>query len=331
MISVIVPVYRAEKYIESCVGSILAQTYRDFELILVEDGSPDRSGEICDMLAQSDNRIRVLHKENGGAATARNAGLNLARGEYIAFVDGDDLLHPQYLEYLLALLKKTGADTAMCYYDFFRKEGEFYREVLSGKEGYVLESGPEMLMEFSKHCRKVSLISLCMKLYKREIFDGFRIPEGFTEEDSMALPHILERSKKIVRSKLPLYHWRITPGSVTRSGLTAKSLSYIEVSRYQTEFFVQRGYREQSAYFKKKFLQRTLFYYYKMSDEKPELLEAFQPYAATYRRLFLRYFCAKGMCPRERLAYLLFLVSPTAARKFFEQVYGFVGNVEIGF
>ena len=106
LISVIVPVYNVEKYLAKCIDSLLAQTFSDFEILLVNDGSPDASGQICDALAKSDDRIRVIHKENGGAASARNSGLDAAKGDYIAFVDGDDLIHPQYLECLLALIQK---------------------------------------------------------------------------------------------------------------------------------------------------------------------------------------------------------------------------------
>ena len=163
MISVIVPVYKAEKYIESCVQSILSQTYGNFELILVEDGSPDHSGEICDALAKTDTRIRVIHKENGGAATARNAGLDAAKGEYIAFIDGDDCVHPKYLEFLLRLQRETNADFAMCYYDFFTEGGDWFND--EPRMEYELLNGAELLENFTEHYRKVSLISLCMKLF----------------------------------------------------------------------------------------------------------------------------------------------------------------------
>lgn len=319
MISVIVPVYKAEKYIESCVQSILAQTYGDFELILVEDGSLDRSGEICDALAEADTRIRVIHKENGGAATARNAGLDVARGEYIAFIDGDDCVHPKYLEFLLRLQRETNADFAMCYYDFFTEEGDWFKD--EPRKEYELLNGAELLENFTEHYRKVSLISLCMKLFQKEVFDGLRIPEGFIEEDSMSLPHILERATKIARSEEKLYHWRITPGSVTRSGLTEKSFAYIEVSRYQAEFFAERG-SDQADHFRREFLMRLLKYYYKVRDEKPELMAALKPYLKTYRKLFLCYIKARGLCTREKIAYTLFLVSPKAARKFYMQVHG---------
>lgn len=324
-ISIIVPVYKAEKYIEACVDSILAQTYQDFELILVDDGSPDRSGQICEELAAADSRIRVLHKENGGAATARNAGLDVAAGQYIAFVDGDDCIHPQYLEFLLALLNREQADVAMCHYDFFTEDGDWFHENLhletAVAQRTVLE-GPVLLSEFTKHCRKVSLISLCMKLYKRQIFDGLRIPEGYIEEDSLVLPYVLERAKRIAKSDLKMYHWRETPGSVTRSGLTAKSFAYIEVSRSQAEFFSQRGQRDVADHFKKEFLQRTLKYYFRICDERPELMQDFKFHIQRYRKLFVRYFMAKSMCVRERTAYILFWMNPKSARKLYEQVYG---------
>ena len=323
-VSVIVPVYKAENYVEACVKSILAQSYRDFELILVEDGSPDRSGEICDMLAKTDARIRVIHKENGGAATARNAGLDQAQGDYIAFIDGDDIIHPQYLEFLYQLLLHSRADFSWCHYDFFTKEGAFHSSTLDIEkeiQNYKTLHGGEMLANFIQHSRRVSLISLCMKLFKREVFRDLRIPEGYIEEDSMVLPFILERAATIARVRLPLYHWRETPGSVTRSGLSAKSFAYIEVSRFQAEFFRERG-SEQANYCMRDFLYKTLKYYYKIVDQKPELMPDFAFHLKRYRKLYPKYIRAKGLCRKEILAYTLFLISPKTARKFYMQVHG---------
>lgn len=321
LISVIVPVYKAERYIEDCVHSILAQTICDFELILVEDGSPDRSGEICDALASEDSRICVIHKENGGAATARNAGLDVAVGRYIAFIDADDYIHPQYLQLLLALLESSDADFSMCHYQFF--EGQIPEgTVLS--EGAInnrtLLSGPGLLDEFHLHCRRVSLISLCMKLFKKELFDNLRIPEGYIEEDSMSLPLILERAQRIVKSNEKLYYWRETPGSVTRSGFTPKSFAYIEVSRFQAEFFRQRS-SSQAKYCIKEYLYKVLKYYYRVREQRPELMKEYKPYLKQYRRLFPCYIRAQGLCFRERLAYTLFLFCPEIAKKFYMQVY----------
>lgn len=324
-ISVIVPVYKAEKYIEDCVHSILTQSYGDFELILVNDGSPDASGAICDALAAADSRIRVIHKENGGAATARNAGLDVAKGDYIAFVDGDDLIHPQYLEFLLALLEEKQADISWCHYDFFTQEDTCFADPLDIRkeiQNCTMEYGAQMLAEFDRHYRRVSLISLCMKLYKREIFDGLRIPEGQTAEDSLMLPLILERANRIAHCAVKLYHWRETPGSVTRVGLDRTSFHRINIGDNYVKFFHARGMKAQAEYFKGQYLRRVLAYYYKIRRDKPELRKEFAPYLKRYRRVAWTRWMATGLCLRERLAYLLFLICPPAAEKLYRQVHG---------
>lgn len=114
LISIIVPVYMAEKYLNRCIESILCQTYKNFELILVDDGSPDTSGDLCDYWAGQDSRVKVIHKENGGASSARNCGLKIAKGKYIAFVDSDDWLEPNMYEQLYKLLEENKAQMAIC-------------------------------------------------------------------------------------------------------------------------------------------------------------------------------------------------------------------------
>ena len=116
MISIVVPVYKVEKYLNRCVDSILNQTYTDFECILVDDGSPDKCGQICDEYAELDKRIRVIHKENGGLSDARNVGIDAAKGEYILFVDSDDWIHPQLIELTLKIIIKEKADVVS--YDY---------------------------------------------------------------------------------------------------------------------------------------------------------------------------------------------------------------------
>ena len=113
-ISIIVPVYQVEKYLNECIDSILAQTFTDFELILVDDGSPDNCPALCDAAAKRDSRVRVIHKQNGGVSTARNAGLDAAQGNWIAFVDSDDTVEPEYLEKMHKAVLETGADFAIC-------------------------------------------------------------------------------------------------------------------------------------------------------------------------------------------------------------------------
>lgn len=323
-ISVIVPVYKVEKYLDSCVQSVLSQTVSDFELILVDDGSPDQCPVFCDQWAEKDSRIRVIHKKNGGLSDARNAGLDVMTGAYVCFADSDDVLHPQYLQVLMALLESTGADIAACHYDFFKEENDWFAETVDIDEEmrkYQQTSGEEILADFSNHCRRVSLISQCMKLYKKEIFDGLRMEVGRVQEDSLVLPYVLRRAKRIVKMKLPLYHWRVTPGSISRSGFNRQEFDRIHVTCRWIEFFEDRKDRIQTAFFHREFCQQVLKYYYLTQEKAPELMPYLDPYLRLYRRRFLRYIWTKGMCSRERLAYTLFLIGPKIAKKFYFQVY----------
>ena len=167
-ISIIVPVYKVEKYLDTCVRSILEQTFADFELILVDDGSPDRCGALCDAYAAEDERIIVIHKENGGLSSARNAGIEAARGNYIGFVDSDDSIAPDMYHFLYENMKKEQADLSMC--------GLF--DVYAGREPkrlpeYYRVMGPEEAVEMVLKAETAS-VSAVNKLYKKEIFDGIR-------------------------------------------------------------------------------------------------------------------------------------------------------------
>ena len=124
LISVIIPVYKVEKYLDECLASVTGQTYRNLEIILVDDGSPDRCGEICDQWANKDNRIRVIHKQNGGLADARNAGIDVATGDYISFVDSDDYVDEDFLEGLYSALKKFNTKLAICNMTTFDENGK---------------------------------------------------------------------------------------------------------------------------------------------------------------------------------------------------------------
>jgi glycosyltransferase involved in cell wall biosynthesis len=326
-ISIIVPVYKAEKYIQSCVQSILAQTYGDFELILMEDGSPDRSGEICDALAKTDTRIRVIHKENGGAATARNAGLDWmeknSQSQFLAFVDADDCLHPQYLELLMKMQHVFNVDIAMCHYDFFQEEGVWFGRTLNipaELDAVLLLDTKEMLNNFCNHFRKVSLRSQCMKLFKREIYKGVRMQEGSTQEDTLMLPWMLNQVDKIASINLPLYHWRETPSSISRSAFDARNFHYIDIAYSYARFFIERGHK-QATYFKREFLYNSLKYYYRVQSQRPELMTELKPYIRLYKKHW-HWIFTKNLCFRERMAFGLFLFSPKVARKYYMQVYG---------
>ena len=170
-ISVIVPVYRVEKYLNDCIDSILAQTFADFELILVDDGSPDSCPALCDAAAAKDSRIRVIHQKNRGLSGARNAGLDIARGRWAAFVDSDDMLLPRALEKAHSTAEKTGADVVLYGFAFTDENGKVY-------EGWDTTQYDEVIPQQEIYNRLVIGMyqSMCNKLFRRELFDGLRLP-----------------------------------------------------------------------------------------------------------------------------------------------------------
>ena len=193
MISVIVPVYNVERYIRQCVESILEQTYADLEIILVDDGSTDGSGSICDEYKLKDNRVVVIHKCNGGLSEARNAGLDIARGEYIGFVDSDDYIEPDMYEVLYKNCERYAADLAAARFVKFNTQGEVRKNFTENIEVFSRE---EMLRLFIVGDRRYEItMSVWDRLYKRELISDLRFPVGKCYEDIVFSTKVIEKSK----------------------------------------------------------------------------------------------------------------------------------------
>lgn len=241
MISIIVPIYKVEEYLPRCVESILGQTYRDFELILVDDGSPDGCGAICDEYAARDSRVRVIHKENGGLSDARNAGLEIARGEYIAFVDSDDWVSPRYLERLLEGLESTGSDICEC--GILRTEGESCPEdsVDSAPEVFDAVSALEQLI-----CDGAFHQYVWNKLYRREVIGQIRFPKGKTNEDEFWTYQIFGRAKSAAKIDGALYNYFQRPGSIMGTEYSLKRLDGLE-AKQQRQRYVEQNFPQLAA------------------------------------------------------------------------------------
>ena len=222
MISVIVPVYKVEKYLRACIDSILAQTYRNFELILVDDGSPDNCGAICDAYAAKDPRVRVIHQENMGLSGARNTGMDAARGEYITFVDSDDLILPQYLEVLLDALRSANAELSVCSPEIFI-DGEENKMTASDQTdfSYSALSGREACICMYNGDRRVP-INAWGKLYLRSLIGDMRFPVGRIHEDQAFVPPVCFKAAKAAVSDAALYHYRERGDSITRERFSLK-------------------------------------------------------------------------------------------------------------
>lgn len=219
-VSVIVPAYNIAPYLEKCVNSILAQTYKDIQLILVNDGSTDGTGEICDRLAKQDNRILVIHKENGGVSSARNSALRVATGKYVSFIDGDDYIEPTLYEDAVSAMQQNNADCFMFEYFIDDEKGCRIHSVEQSKYGVI--SG-EKAFEYSigKENR-----FLTHKLYTRELLNGLFFDENIIlGEDTLFVCEALLNAKQVVYTSKAYYHYIIRAGSAVQSPFKRKKLS----------------------------------------------------------------------------------------------------------
>lgn len=208
-ISVIVPVYKVEEYLESCVRSLMNQTFRDIEIILVDDGSPDRCGTICDALAAEDDRIRVIHQNNQGLSSARNTGIDAAAGSYICFVDSDDLVAPDYCRVLLELLKDTAHDFSFCGVCRFADGSEPVPEVREGTA--VVDNREYLRMQFERRTE----FGVWNKLFRRELFDRIRFMPGKLHEDVIFSADLVKNlSGGVISTEKQLYFYRQREGGI---------------------------------------------------------------------------------------------------------------------
>lgn len=228
MISIIVPVYKVEDYLRESVDSILAQTYKDLEVILVDDGSPDNCGKICDEYAEKDPRVKVIHSENGGLSAARNRGMEIAKGEYIGFIDSDDWIDNDMFEVLMQNLKTTGADICIC---GFHQDGPGSSKVRSIAEDEVIL--PQDAVKGIIRGKYSSVV--WNRLYKRKCLEDLKFPEGNVYEDVLISCRMLMKADKVSVSSAHPYHYRIRPRSITATNSmdTVKDYCIAHYLRYK--------------------------------------------------------------------------------------------------
>ena len=239
-IDVIVPVYNNEDYIENCIKSIQAQTFNDFRLVIIDDGSTDKTGKICDSLSSEDERIEVIHQKNGGISVARNAGIASLISPYFCFVDSDDMIHTDYLSSMYQLMQERKADLVICSFHIF-KDGEIAIDLSETKESAQIEVYTDTLQYTEKFVGdSMKLVSPTNKLYKTELFDGLSYPEGKVYEDDYVYYRILDRSKCTVFIDAKLYEYRMQDNSITHEKYNLKMLNHIEAKSQQIKYFYKK-------------------------------------------------------------------------------------------
>ena len=245
-VSIIVPVYQVETYLRQCIDSILAQTFTDFELILVDDGSKDKSGEICDEYAGKDGRVRVIHKENGGLSDARNAGLEQAAGEYFMFVDSDDYIAPTMIERLYNSIQSESADIAACNfcYVFDKKEKKDFSTAM---EAEVLQ-GSEIFY-YRKNDRSYGFWTVAWnKLYKSETFRNVRFRFGKYHEDEFWANDIYQLEIRVATIPECLYYYRQRDNSIMGKESIARNLDILEALRERIYIYLEKQEYTDQAY-----------------------------------------------------------------------------------
>lgn len=227
LISVIVPIYNVEKYLEKCVNSILKQTYTNLEIILVDDGSPDRCPKICDNLAIADDRIKVIHQQNGGLSKARNVGIDVAKGAYLVFVDSDDTVEYELIEKLYKCLKKYDCKMAACGRKYVFEDGKVICKVPEGIDTvYEFEDAIKEMNTF-----RLFDMSAWAKIYAKELFSTIRFPEGKLSEDYFVMYKLIDLAHKIGYISEPLYNYLQRTSSISRN----KKINHDFIEAAQTQ------------------------------------------------------------------------------------------------
>ncbi len=301
LVSVIVPIYKVEPYLERCLDSIIRQTYTNLEIILVDDGSPDGCGAICDRYKEKDSRIIVIHKENGGLSSARNAGLDICTGEYISFVDSDDYIEPDMIEVMVRAMIETGADISICgiFDEYLSKENSIR---LSSKKKEIFSKEEIIKMQLTNK----ESFSVCNKVYRREIWIEVRFSEGQFYEDMDISSIVMSFAGSIVHVGKPLYHYVHREHSIT-TAINVKNIQDQCRAIRNVSVFVKEKYplmREELVYFKNSRYLPILFLCYEYNYNGKEKKDAYSYLRKNWNNEYLM--GKKGW--KKRLIYLLIVL-----------------------
>lgn len=324
MVSIIVPVYKVEPYLSRCIESIIKQTFCDFELILVDDGSPDNCGAICDEYAEKDARIKVIHKSNGGVSSARNVGLDVAKGEYIAFVDSDDWIHPQMLEILSQALVQANAGFCACkvkiVYD--ESDSKFIEDIHSIFAPEVCNCADVLKDYFPKFSEKLTTF-VYNKLYRRECFDNIRFDcqMGIYEDEMVAL-ELIENAKKVAFVDHELYYYYQSENSLIRSKYNLKRLNTFSSLQHLIDFMAQHDWNYQVDELERRWMMAFLDNYYIIEQYHPEFLPEIISYKKTYLRKVYKWIQNGKVSRMYKVVTILFAVHPLLAKRLYSYLRG---------
>lgn len=278
LVSVIVPIYNTEKYLEKCIKSILAQTHANIEVVLVNDGSTDHSGAIIDTYAQRDNRIVVINKSNGGLSDARNAGIEKCSGDYITFIDADDFVSPNYVEVLLNTLNDENADLVLCEFEIVNEEGASINYLSNGertnkfvsKFPTISTSGTDIIYRSYIEKNGYKYIVAWNKIYKKEFFVNLRFPINLIHEDEHVFADVFIHAKKIAFVDIPLYYYVQRDSGIMAEKNAARSLKSLSIVHAHRKNLFKDKYEELYICDLKQYARQIIKGYHWLSPKEKE-------------------------------------------------------------
>lgn len=309
LISVIVPVYKVEKYLDRCVESIISQSYNRIEILLIDDGSPDRCGQMCDTWAERDTRIRAIHKANGGAADARNIGIQNANGTYITFVDSDDFIAPQMIEQLYFAIQETGAKMAMCNTACLDQNGND----AAGSDCKIILDGvrpAEKILPLLYLAWGIVYIAPWNKLIHQSLLSDHFFPVGKGTEDEFVAAQLIWAAQTVAGTSYTGYYYiQEREGSAMQSWSSLQRLDYLEALLIRYRFYQEIGQITLLHETRSRVLKALETYYWGIPSTD-------SAYAARMEWIRQEYGKLTGLPPKEWLKWKLFQVSPRLEKRF---------------
>lgn len=301
LVSIVIPVYNVEAYLDRCIASAAGQSYPHLEIILVDDGSTDRCPAICDLWAQKDPRIRVIHQANGGVSAARNAGIAIASGSYVLQLDSDDYIASCAIENMIHTARETGADLTIC--DFVKGSDPNYSFPDSGiKAAEVIDARTALLRIYIDSTNALKYVAPCFKLYKKELFADMQYPVGKIFEDIYITHKLLYRCRRIAVLDEPLVYYFQRPGSIVNASFSMKKLDYLQALVERMEFFAAHGLNdlEQITYDE---LLHSLIWEYSRTRDMLHSREGMDYVTALFRKIYKKGY-ASHRYPGETAVFL---------------------------
>lgn len=301
-ISVIVPVYNIENYIEECIKSILNQTFKDFELLLVDDGSTDSSLNICREYEKKDNRIKVIHKKNGGLSDARNTGIEKACGKYFCFIDGDDFIANDTLENMYNLILKNNSQIAIC------NMVRYYED--EDTEVFYKPSETKIVLEGEDRFKTLEQPSVCNKMFKAELFNGIRFPYGKYYEDTFVYHELVMKARSVILTGKDSYYYRCRRGSILDGGYSKKYFDFMEAVYLRAIFLDQNNIKEYADEAYLHMYSSLSNAYNNLDRNSDELKPLFDVAKDRYNKVFKRLIKDKNFNIKQKLRFILLRYSP---------------------